>query len=745
MYRVSIALSALFLALGLLLNQMAWSQEKEEQSMISKRAEIELEKIRDLRTGKIPQNAFWDGLMQTKQAKEFYRTTTSARTALSWTERGPNSDVVGPSNGNTRANSAVTAGRIRTILVDQADQTGKTVWVGGVDGGVWYTTDITASPANWVVVNDYLSNLAVTDITQDPTNSNIMYFCTGESFYNADAVAGVGVFKSTDHGVTWSLLSSSTAFTYCTRILCDFQGNVYLATRGSGLQRSTDGGSTWTNITPTGMDARICDLEISSTTAAGRLHVVAGIFSTQSYRYTDVPSTVSASTGWTAPTTPFPSYAMRAEIAVSGSLLYACPVNASYQVPTIYKSTNGGATWAATGGQPTSGWASGQGWYSLSVGIDPSNSNNVIVGGLDNFKTTNGGTSWTKISNWVGTTGQYVHADQHDIAWYPNGSTILFACDGGIHYTADGGTTIRDRNVGLRLKQFYSVAIHPTSTNYFLAGAQDNGTHQLKNVGLSGSTEVTGGDGAFVAIDQNQPQYQFGAYVYNQYRRSIDGGNSWSSINLSTTSGKFINPWDYDDANNRIYASNTAGTYLRWDNPQTGSTAASVSIAAFNNAGVSTVFVSPFTANRVFFGTDGGRFVKVDNANLAVPTATNITSASMPVGAYASCINAGTNDQNLIACFSNYGINNIWVSANGGTSWTAIDGDLPNIPVRWCMFEPNDDTKAIIATETGVWETSLINGTTTAWIPSLNFPSVRTDMLQYRATVGTLAAATHGR
>jgi hypothetical protein len=250
MYRVSIALSSLFLTLGLLLNQMAWSQEKEEQSMISKRAEIELEKIRDLRTGKIPQNAFWDGLMQTKQAKEFYRTTTSARTALSWTERGPNSDVVGPSNGNTRANSAVTAGRIRTILVDQADQTGKTVWVGGVDGGVWYTTDITASPANWVVVNDYLSNLAVTDITQDPTNSNIMYFCTGESFYNADAVAGVGVFKSTDHGVTWSLLSSSTAFTYCTRILCDFQGNVYLATRGSGLQRSTDGGSTWTNITP---------------------------------------------------------------------------------------------------------------------------------------------------------------------------------------------------------------------------------------------------------------------------------------------------------------------------------------------------------------------------------------------------------------------------------------------------------------------------------------------------------------
>jgi trimeric autotransporter adhesin len=75
--------------------------------------------------------------------------------------------------------------------------------------------------------------------------------------------------------------------------------------------------------------------------------------------------------------------------------LYACPVNASYQVPTIYKSTNGGTTWAATGGQPTTGWASGQGWYAMTIGIDPSNSNNCIVGGLDAYRTTTGGTSWS--------------------------------------------------------------------------------------------------------------------------------------------------------------------------------------------------------------------------------------------------------------------------------------------------------------------------------------------------------------
>jgi len=717
------------------------SIQNEHSSEIEERAEFEWERIRNPYTQQIPVNAYWQALLETKQASEFYSQTAARTSALSWTERGPDSDIPGSSNGNTRANNGITAGRIRAIWVDLADATGKTVWVGGVDGGIWKSNDITTAPANWILVNDYLSNLAVSDICQDPANTNIMYFCTGESYFNADAVAGAGVFKSSDHGVTWSQLSSTSLYTYCTRILCDASGNIYLATRGNGLLRSTDGGATWGTITPSGMGNNICDLELSST---GRMHVVAGIFSTQSYRYTNSPASVTSSSGWNAPVTPFPSYAMRAEIACSGNTLYACPADANYEVPTIYKSTDGGMNWTATSGQPSSGWASSQGWYSLAIGIDPSNTNTCIVGGLNNYKTTNGGSTWTKISNWVGTTGQYVHADIHDIVWYDNGNKLLFACDGGVHFSSNKGTTIRDRNAGLRIKQFYSVAIHPTATHYFLAGAQDNGTHQFTLAGLGSTVEVTGGDGGFVAIDQNQPQYQFASYVYNQYRRSTDGGNTWSSVNLSSTAGQFINPFDYDHINNKLYAAHNAGNFLRWDNPQTGNTNSIVAISAFNGYKVSAVKVSPFTNHKVFFGTSGGRIVRCDNANTGAPTASNITGSSMPA-AYVSCINTGTSDQFLIACYSNYGVNNVWYSINQGATWTAIDGNLPDMPVRWCMFEPNDNTRGIIATETGVWETTLFNGNATVWYPSLNFPVVRTDMLQYRSSDSLLAAATHGR
>lgn len=716
------------------------SEENEKYDGPEMIARMEYERTIDPALGRVPRERLMAALDYTRQSK------INAPLAISgygnWTERGPNSDVVGPSNGNTRANSGVTAGRVRAVLVDLADATGNTVWVGGVNGGIWKTTDISTAPANWTLVNDFFGNMAVTSICQNPANTNIMYFATGEWCFNADAVAGDGVWKSTDHGVTWTQLASTTSSTYdyCSKILCDNAGNVYLSTR-SGVFRSTDGGTSWTTITPSGLaTSRFSDMELSNT---GRLHVSAGQFSTCAYRYTDNPSTVTTGT-WTAPTSGYPSSSVRIELGCLGNTLYALPSDASYEIPTIYKSTDGGANWASTTGQPTVGWGAGQAWYNMAVDIDPNNVNNVVVGTLEAYKTTDGGVTWTRISRWVGTTGQYVHADIHNIEYYGT-DRIIFGCDGGIHFSSDAGTTIRDRNVGLRVKQFYSVAVHPSTTNHFLAGAQDNGSHLLTSAGLGSSTEVTGGDGAWVHIDQDEPQYQFTSYVYNQYRRSTNGGSTWTSVNLSASIGQFINPTDYDDVANIMYCSNSAGTYRRWTNPQSGSTNASVTIPEFNSSNVLAVKVSPYTANRVYFGTAGGRVVYVDNANTIASgsSGTNI-STGLPA-ASVSCVEIGTSENFLIATYSNYGVNQVNVSTNGGASWTAIDGNLPDMPVRWAIFAPNDNTRAIIATETGVWLTQLINGASTVWIASPSFPTVRTDMLQYRSSDGLVVAATHGR
>lgn len=719
---------------------------------------MDMEMTRDIRLGFVPVSRLIRAVDRDYTAR---KSGKAARiSALNWIERGPTTNVVGPSNGNQRgpSNNAVTSGRTRAIWVDLNDPTNKTVWLGSVSGGIWKTNDITASPATWVAVNDFLGNLAVTSICQDPVRKNIMYFGTGEKTFNLDAVRGGGIWKSTDNGVNWTLLPGTQNFWNVSRILCDAAGNVYVATVGSGngIQRSTDGGATWTNITPTvpaGITTRVTEMRLSST---GRLHIVCGYLNSSAaatgHFFTDAPATVSQD-GWVSPVTTYPTQ-FNVELTVVGNTLYALPSNASDLTPIVYKSTDGGLNWIALpqnlGGATEPSINVGQGWFDLAIGADPTNPNIVIAGGLNFFRSENGGLTWTQITRWVGNALNYVHADHHTVVW--NGAQVLVGTDGGIFYSDNNGVSFVDRNVGVRTKQFYACAIHPLQANYFLAGSQDNGTHQFSSPGLGASVEILGGDGGFVHIDENEPQFQFGSTTRSNYRRTINGGASWSSVSHPFTAlGQFINPTDYDDLNNRMYTSagsGGAGTFIRWENPQSGSTFTQVPITVGTTSGITSVKVSQNTNNRVFFGSSQARVVRVDNAHLNAPITVNISGSNFPAeGNTVSCVNTGTDDLNLIATFSNYGVGHVYVTRTGGgtSGWQDISGNLPDIPVRWAMFFPEDDDKAIIATEMGVFETNDINGAATVWERNASFPVVRTNMLQYRPSDRTVLAATHGR
>jgi hypothetical protein len=713
--------------------------EKEEEDGILEVQQLEFEITKDIALGYIPYSrliATTESFARQRLAQNFKKANTLG---LNWIERGPDSDVVGPSNGNTRAGNGRTAGRVRAVWVDLADNTNQTVWVGGIDGGIWKTTNIGDPNATWTPINDYLANMAVGSICQDPTNTNILYFGTGEKTFNADAVRGGGIWKSVDHGATWNIINGTQSFWNVSKILCDSKGNVYVSTigNGNGILRSTDKGASWTNILPTGLTNYVTEMEISN---LGRLHVVCGyrLSGTSGYRYTDDPENVLPGT-WSAPATTFPTN-YNTDLAVSGNSIYALAATSSYETPFVYKSIDGGANWAqANSTAMDTEISSGQGWYCLAIAVDPNNDQNLVAGGLNTFQSKDGGATWNKVGNWVGTSLSYVHADVQVAVW--NGDQVILGTDGGIHLSKDGAATFKDRNKGLRIKQFYSVAAHPTDPNYFLGGTQDNGVHQLSKPGLASSVEVTGGDGAFVHIDQNEPQYQFGSYVYNNYRRSTNGGATWSSVNLGNI-GQFINPSDYDNTANKMYAGGSSNQYVRWENPQTGANFTQVNLPGLNGT-VRHVSVSPYTPGRVFFGSSSGKILRTDNAD-GTPVGVNIAKSGMP-STNVSCVAVGTNDSNLMATFSNYGQQHVWMTTNSGDSWTNISGNLPDIPVRWAIFYPESNTKAILATEMGVFETANINGASTVWVQNSGFPFVRTDMLKYRNSDGTVAAATHGR
>jgi hypothetical protein len=191
---------------------------------------------------------------------------------------------------------------------------------------------------------------------------------------------------------------------------------------------------------------------------------------------------------------------------------------------------------------------------------------------------------------------------------------------------------------------------------------------------------------------------------------------------------------------------------FRWNNPTTATSTADASsdiLTILGATGSLTAFTtSPNVNKRLYVGTSTGKLFRIENSDAVTSldidaNTTNITGAGF--AGYLNCVAVGSTDQNLLAIFTNYGVTNIWQTSNGGTSWAGIDGNLPNMPVRWAVYDPTDNNKIIIATEAGVYITRNVNGASTQWIPSADFPTVRTDMLKVRASDKLILAATHGR
>ena len=705
-------------------------------------------------------------------------TATSGLSAASWTERGPSN----------------VGGRLLALLVDPTDATGNTVWAGAAGGGLWKATNASSASIAWTNANSSFNNLAVSALAAEPGSSPlVIYAGTGEGFFNSDAVRGAGIFKSTDGGTTWTALpvtvSNSNFWRIQKIVVHPVTKDVYVATRNGGLYRSTDKGVTWTQVlttttTQASTTTRVSDIEIA---ADNTIFVSFGIFSTDGiYRSaTGDPGTwtnLNTLSGSGLPTTGY----QRIEVACApsdASRLYAAFQSSAAGTPILdlYRSLNGGTTWqvlpkpndadAGIGADYTRG----QAWYDLPLAVSPTDPNTLWVGGIDLFKTTNGGTAtassvtWQQVSQWntsgaPGTATQNVHADQHAMA-FPTGSStkMYFGNDGGFYASTNPTVaipTITDGNSGLNVTQFYGVAMHPTTTNYFLAGAQDNGTHKFSAAGINATTEVTGGDGGLSAIDQNAPTNQFTSYVYNNYFRSTDGGASFTSLSLSNSSGSFINPWDFDSNANVLYAGWNTNTYMAWTNALTSNANnARTNIPALpaNSGDVAFVGISPLTANRIYLGmgssfttgvNDGGMLYRVDNASTTAPTIKTLYTG--PVNTSVSCVAVDpANEQHLLVTLSNYGIVSVLETTDADAAtptWTSVEGTLPDMPVRWALFDPRGATRALLATEMGVYSTDKLNGSSTVWNPTSNGPlNMRVDMLRYRTGDKLVAAATHGR
>ena len=659
----------------------------------------------------------------------------TAITGVNWDERG--SDNVG--------------GRTRAIMFDPTDGANgyKKVWAGGVAGGLWYNSDITSSATAWSTVNDFWANMAVTTMAYDPTDDSTFYVGTGEGWYNSDAVRGQGIWKSEDAGQTWSQLASTNngTYYYIQKLVVTPTGRILAATR-SGLFRSDNGGASWSS---SGSGVYV-DIEIAAN---------GDIYAAKRSGGSDILKSTNDGTTFTSVLPTGAGSIRRIELACAPSdanVVYAVAANTSSGVEWIQKTSNAGSTWTTLTiptyqNDATKDYTREQAWYDLILAVHPTNSAIVLAGGIDLHKTTNSGTTWAPISHWYGGFSQpEVHADQHAIVFRPGANNAaLFGNDGGTYYSSNVGSSSSpsfSHSVnGYNVTQFFSVAMKDSAgSNYMLAGAQDNGTHQFTSPGINSTTEVTGGDGAFCFIDQDNPTYQITSYVRNNWRRSTNGGASFGNITSNST-GRFINPADYDDDANILYAAAGSNEIYRVSGITGTITTSTLTVGGSALAGVqaSHLRCSPYSSNVLFVGNGSGGIYKVSNAHTS-PTSVDLDPNNDLPSGYISCIEVGATDNQLLVTYSSYGVNSVWETLNGGTSWQSKEGNLPDMPVRWALYNPNDRTQVMLATEVGVWSTNNLGASTVDWDPSNNgLANVRCDMLQIRDSDKEVAIATHAR
>ncbi len=721
--------------------------------------------------------------------------------AISWQERGPNN----------------IGGRVRAIMFDLNDASNNTVFAGSVSGGLWKTTNFKNVSPTWTQVSSVSANLAITTLAQDPRVGfkNIMYAGTGEGYGNADAVPGLGIYKSTDGGATWSLIPSTTTggsnvsdFSVIQKIVVHpANGQVYVAAisrvfcNAGGILRSSNGGTSWSNLLGKfWTDGVSCsdyhnylgyDLDIS---ASGDVYAtlqdygplygggnpVAKIFRSPA------GGTVGNIGTWDSiPPGPRPgSFHQRIELACAPSnndRVYAIFQGSGNAIDTIMSYSVASNTW--TNADVTANWCDqgsstsldftrGQAWYDLTIAVQPDNDAVVYVGGVDLMKTTNSGSTWSQLTQWNAGCGvlPQIHADNHNIVYLPGSSTEFVAVnDGGIFYTADNGATFSNRNSGLDITQYYSVAMHPTSgSDYLIGGAQDNGSHKFSSPGINAVTTATGGDGGFSFIDQDDPTYQITSFTGSNYTISRNSGASFSVSAGFSGADRFINPTDYDNTQNIIYAGGPLSKIRRITNITAGSpTATDFTIGGLGSYSVSAVKVDPNTANRVFFAfAQGGNnsgltpiLSYLDNANAAPSFTQIILPGAIGANQYISSIDVENgNASHLLLTISNYGVASVWESVDLGANWTSLDNNgtnLPDMPIRWGAFIPNGFNPGlapnavggvILATEKGVFTASAISGTTTVWSANnTSMGNVRTDMIKLRVADRMVAVATHGR
>jgi len=677
----------------------------------------------DPNTGEFPTTTAWQEFQE-----YLYENPGSRSPSGNWTSLGP----------NTTSGGYAGLGRLNCVAFRPTDN--NTLYVGAASGGVWKSTD---GGMNWTPLGDDNAALGVSDIVVIKTNfDDIVYIATGDRDHSD--TYSVGVLKSVDGGLTWNTTGlnwTQNQYRLINRLLMDpSNNNVLYAATSNGVYKTTDAGVSWNQMTGT----NFIDIEFQP----GNSSIIYGSTTSGTiYRSTNSGS------NWSLIYTISGGY--RTQLAVSAnnsSYVYAVSANSSDGLKGIYRSTDGGASFSLTysGSSPNANllnWdcnstsSGGQGWYDLCIASDPANENIVFVGGVNTWKSADGGFTWNISTHWSGSCGgsaSTVHADKHFYAYQPGTSTLYECNDGGLYKTSNGGNNWQHLGSGLVTSQIYRLGVGQTSSAEVIIGLQDNGT----KVYSSGSwSDEIGGDGMDCLIDFTNHNIQYGELYYGSIYRTTNhwGSSSYIASGISG-SAAWVTPFTLDPSDHntiyvgfqdvwkRTFPSSTWTKLSNWN----GSTLKSIAVAPSDNA-----YIYTATYGSIYRTANSGANWSSINSNL--PSSNSITFISVK-----------NDDPNTAwVSFSGFSNNNrVYQTTNGGSSWTNISTGLPQLPVN-CIIQNNQNTTDVelyAGTDVGIY----VKVGNANWVPFFDgLPNVVVTELEiyYDANPANslIRAATFGR
>ncbi len=606
-------------------------------------------------------------------------------------------------------------GRINSLSFDGTNT--NTMYVGTPGGGVWKTTD---GGVTWSSKGDNLPNLGVSDIAIDPSNTNVLYLASGDS----DGVQNrsLGVFKSIDGGDTWVL--TGLAYTLgqnglTTKLLIDPNNtSTVFATTLNSIKRTTDGGVTWNDV-HTESNANFNDI-IYKKGSNSILYATSrtGKF----YRSTD------NGISWSVASSPSNS---RLDIALTANdpNLIVTLDNSGI----LRKSTDEGNTWSTT--STISGFES-QGGYNISIAVSPINKDLIIAGGVEGWRSSDGGVSWENYLVGYWTSGQpffYVHSDHHDMKFIPGTNVAFSLNDGGI-FRGDAAidTPWDDLSSGLAITQYYNVSGTPQDSGKLIMGAQDNDVAVYDGATFVGQN--AGSDGVEGLWDYSNSNIAWSCSQAGGMERTLDNFTTTSSV--STPSGApFV--WEleihpttpttifggFDD----IYKSTDRGD--NWSS--LNSRAGTIEFISISPSNPDVIYVSG--ENGVKVTTDGGAALG-SWKSITLPQAGNVKSIEVHP----------TIPEEIYIAYSGYLSGKVYKSTDSGVSWTNITGSLPNIPTHKIIYKTGStDGELFLATDLGVFYRTNTSGD---WAKLGNgLPNVIVYDIEIHYGTEMLRVATYGR